>query len=709
MADLTVQDLIRQEAQRAGVPPELALSVAEQESSFNPTAVGPRLGTGENAIGTFQLLPSTAKRLGVDPNDPTQNIRGGVQYLRELLDRHQGDLDAVLKEYGGVKTDQTYVPSVRAKLAKYAGASTTPPPKPMNAATALAGTANVLPGIKGLAGMAGLDPTTSQGQRNLGGMAGASLANMALTTAFPEIGLPANAALWSARALRAVTPVLGAYLGGAGAAGGQQVAAGGPPTPSVMQEAGGEQAKLEAGGQAAMRGLVQPVMRRIGASAISKRVSQGLSDALDAVGKDLQALRPSESPSRAGQLFDQVAQGPAKSVKDQLGEAVGEAAKGGPEVNAAPLRAKLDELAAQITPMASHAQAEPLMIGGMKVPPEQVQALAEKHPELGLTLLPPEHPLPAALDRIREALGDHETIPFEEAHKIKTLLDGAVSWDRTAKKPAEQITKGFRQSLRQVMASHEPYNQATEAYGTVARLYQDVGATKLHSAIEANPSAVVSKIDWKNPATIGLIKEITQLPTEEAGAHQGEAAFHAVRSAWTNENLIAKGPKAMANEIDRIEASNSGQEFVQAMYGDPAGQTQWQNLKDIAKALRSVQGETKQFAQSGLGRATEPAGVVRDVGYALYPGHGITKMGATARLVFGRGTHAGEMLEWASRTPATTQFVIKHVLTGPNPGMALADFSRWWYENQPDRARESTPPPDQGPPRPQSLQAPRQP
>src|SRR6185436_1145129 len=110
MADPTIQDLIRQAAQKAGVPPELALSVAEQESSFNPTAVGPKLGTGENAIGTFQILPSTGKRLGIDPNDPVQNINGGVQYLRELLDRHQGDLNKVLSEYGGVKTDTTYVP-----------------------------------------------------------------------------------------------------------------------------------------------------------------------------------------------------------------------------------------------------------------------------------------------------------------------------------------------------------------------------------------------------------------------------------------------------------------------------------------------------------------------------------------------------------------------------------------------------------------------
>ena len=122
MPDVTVQDLIRQEAQKAGVPASLALAIAEQESGFNPTVLGPKLPSGEQAIGTFQVLPSTAKARGFDPNDPVQNIRGGVGYIRELLDQHDGDLDAVLKSYGGVKTDTEYVPGVVKRLPKFADA-----------------------------------------------------------------------------------------------------------------------------------------------------------------------------------------------------------------------------------------------------------------------------------------------------------------------------------------------------------------------------------------------------------------------------------------------------------------------------------------------------------------------------------------------------------------------------------------------------------
>ena len=100
----SVEDLIRQEADKAGVPVPFALGVAEQESSFNPGALGPRLKDGRQAVGVFQLLPETAKNYGVDPADPVQNVQGGVRYLRELFDRHQGNRDAILKEYGGLKT-----------------------------------------------------------------------------------------------------------------------------------------------------------------------------------------------------------------------------------------------------------------------------------------------------------------------------------------------------------------------------------------------------------------------------------------------------------------------------------------------------------------------------------------------------------------------------------------------------------------------------
>ena len=91
----TVQAMVRAEARRQGVPENLALGVAKQESSFHQSAVS-RTG----AIGVMQLMPGTAAGLGVNPRDTKQNIQGGVKYLAEQL-KHYGNVDDALAAYNG--------------------------------------------------------------------------------------------------------------------------------------------------------------------------------------------------------------------------------------------------------------------------------------------------------------------------------------------------------------------------------------------------------------------------------------------------------------------------------------------------------------------------------------------------------------------------------------------------------------------------------
>lgn len=79
---MTIEQQIGAAAVRAGVSPALAVAVAQRESGLNPSAIGE---SGE--VGLFQLMPSTAADLGVNPWDTTQNIAGGVRYLREMFDR----------------------------------------------------------------------------------------------------------------------------------------------------------------------------------------------------------------------------------------------------------------------------------------------------------------------------------------------------------------------------------------------------------------------------------------------------------------------------------------------------------------------------------------------------------------------------------------------------------------------------------------------
>jgi soluble lytic murein transglycosylase len=86
--------LIGEAAQAHRLPPALVKAVIAAESDFDPRAVS-RAG----AQGLMQLMPTTAANLGVaDPLEPTQNVHGGVSYLRSLLDRY-GDLTRALAAY----------------------------------------------------------------------------------------------------------------------------------------------------------------------------------------------------------------------------------------------------------------------------------------------------------------------------------------------------------------------------------------------------------------------------------------------------------------------------------------------------------------------------------------------------------------------------------------------------------------------------------
>jgi soluble lytic murein transglycosylase-like protein len=87
--------LIEEHAGNHGLSPDLVRAVIQVESAFNPRAVSPK-----GAIGLMQLMPGTAAEFGVvDPFDPADNIRGGVQYLRQLLDRYDNQVELALAAY----------------------------------------------------------------------------------------------------------------------------------------------------------------------------------------------------------------------------------------------------------------------------------------------------------------------------------------------------------------------------------------------------------------------------------------------------------------------------------------------------------------------------------------------------------------------------------------------------------------------------------
>jgi soluble lytic murein transglycosylase-like protein len=139
--EAAVAPLIESTAKSQDLKPELLRAVMERESGFRPCAV-----SSKGAQGLMQLMPDTALEMGVgDPFDPKENLSGGAKFLKQLMDKYQGDLAKVLGAYnaGPAAVDQAggipdipetkdYVDAILKKLGiTRTGPPSDPTPKPI--------------------------------------------------------------------------------------------------------------------------------------------------------------------------------------------------------------------------------------------------------------------------------------------------------------------------------------------------------------------------------------------------------------------------------------------------------------------------------------------------------------------------------------------------------------------------------------------------
>jgi soluble lytic murein transglycosylase-like protein len=120
---------LREVSKAYDISPRLLEALVWQESRWNQRALS-RTG----AIGLAQLMPGTARDLGVNPHDPLQNLAGGARYLRQQLNRFDGDLERALAAYNAgpgrviaargvpsIPETQAYVRSIVRRLASNIG------------------------------------------------------------------------------------------------------------------------------------------------------------------------------------------------------------------------------------------------------------------------------------------------------------------------------------------------------------------------------------------------------------------------------------------------------------------------------------------------------------------------------------------------------------------------------------------------------------
>lgn len=91
----TLDQIFEEAASTYQVPKDLLMAIAKAESNFEPDAT-----SGAGAQGIMQLMPATAKSLGVtDAYDPYQNIMGGAKFISQMLERYDGDVKLALAAY----------------------------------------------------------------------------------------------------------------------------------------------------------------------------------------------------------------------------------------------------------------------------------------------------------------------------------------------------------------------------------------------------------------------------------------------------------------------------------------------------------------------------------------------------------------------------------------------------------------------------------
>ena len=640
----TWDDIIRAEAKGARVPPELALAIADTESGFDPAAISPK-----GARGIFQLMPETAKELGVDPDDPVQNIRGGLKYFRQQLDAHGGNVEKALQSYnwgptnvagGGTPPAETqqYVSKILSRLGGVTAANVTKP-APVTLKDMTRNIAKPPPGApsgspaegpsvfdKSLLRQTaeGFDPRTPTGRRNLAGAGGAALGTAAVVgtapVSMPVLGVSA-----------AVAGIAGATGGGILAESGEQLVGTKPPSSTAILGAGAEQGVYEGIGHGVMGAVGWPFKRAAGTKvgrfaakhfettldaardAITS-ARQVASDAVTAGKAAVQSVIGGPPPIRstaAGEAAHAVIRGPAQQAKEEIGQLVDEAAQSGPPVDITALKAEAHRIlgeeirpAAEAFPRAGAQESKNLPIDDV-VKQLQGAAQVKLSPEELAKRSPSQR---AAAQAIQTALAkaQEDQAATTLKHPAMAVLGRIINAEDTVPFHAahlfkreldEAIGTAWDKSVRSRVTNITKTARGTlrEALGVHEPYNQATAAYQAIAPLYTKGLAPkLRRVAVEDPeAVVRLINP--KKPTETAMLRDllvGQSAKvgqeQAGQQAWDGVRSAWTAENITGGPIEKLgtRLDKLDKDFAHVMYGDPAGQTVLTNLRSISTAYQ---------------------------------------------------------------------------------------------------------------------------
>lgn len=391
--------------------------------------------------------------------------------------------------------------------------------------------------------------------------------------------------------------------------------------------------------------------RTAGKTAIEDATATGAKGIADATASATGILGSAPPRVAVADQVQKAVEGPAQSTLDRLGQQVEAAAKSGPALKLEGTRAKAqsifdNQLKDLSTYFSGKAPETPEEIEGAQYIRQTVEsalrsgkplseaehqrlmdAVATAGGDAGVveaTLESAKHP---AMAPIRRILNTPEEVPFAAAHQLKKDLDqGITHWNTPAPKIVEQVTKGIRQSLREDLGVHAPYNAANAEYAKTVKLFTTGHVEQLRKAAIEEPSSFLDHISPKAPQQAQMLKDVlthTAAQDGPKGAAAGQAAWDSVRSHWTHQNLVSGNLSKLGERIRDLEAQ--GPDFVKTLYGDPQGQVVLRNLKTIA------QGITEAEQRAAAGKTLAETGAKASVAGAKQTGSAMIETAQRAR------------------------------------------------------------------------------